>query len=218
MVATSSSKRVSGERDLADARPRAPSRKQGKQRVEQLLEAGAAVFVEKGFDLATMTEIAERAGSSIGSLYQFFPNKESMANMLRAQLGEALCERVAGLRSSAVSRSPAELADCLFEIDLDVLRDHPAFAVLAVTRGHVSTEITSVRQRLADELLALLVLCAPHMSISDLREVGMAIRQILRSSVELVVEAGGRDSASGVGEMRRVLRDYLSSRLKPSET
>jgi AcrR family transcriptional regulator len=40
-----------------------------------LIEAAARVFGATGFDNATTNTIAERAGVSIGSLYQYFPNK-----------------------------------------------------------------------------------------------------------------------------------------------
>src|SRR5580658_5406344 len=61
---------------------RAPKRARGKQRVAELLEAAAVVFAEKGYEAATMTEIAARARAPIGSLYQFFPAKEALADML----------------------------------------------------------------------------------------------------------------------------------------
>ena len=62
-----------------------PKRERGKLRVAALLDAGAALFVEKGYDATTMTEIASRAGAAIGSLYQFFPSKEALAEALVAR-------------------------------------------------------------------------------------------------------------------------------------
>src|SRR6202453_808928 len=59
-----------------------PKRQRGKQRVAELLAAGAAVFAERGYAAATMTEIAARAEAPIGSLYQFFPAKEALADTL----------------------------------------------------------------------------------------------------------------------------------------
>ena len=61
-----------------------PQRPGSQQRVASLLEAGANLFAEKGFDAATMTEIAANAGASIGSLYQYFPAKEPLAATLHA--------------------------------------------------------------------------------------------------------------------------------------
>src|ERR1700748_4004585 len=61
---------------------RVPKRARGKQRVAELMQAAADVFAEKGYEAATMTEIAARAGAPIGSLYQFFPSKEALADIL----------------------------------------------------------------------------------------------------------------------------------------
>ena len=194
-------------------KPKKPRRQRGKDRVSALLEAAAAVFVEKGFDGATMTEIADRANASIGSLYQFFPSKESLADTLRTDFASALCERVADLRTGARDRSASELADLLFQIDLDVLSTHPSFAVLQVTRGRTSPELVAGRARLADELLALFALHAPEVPTTKLREVGIVTRQLLRSSIEMILEGGG-ENAAGVDEMRRALREYLKSRLE----
>jgi AcrR family transcriptional regulator len=46
--------------------------------VSAILEAAAEVFAEKGYGGATTNKIAVRAGVSIGSLYQYFPNKDAI--------------------------------------------------------------------------------------------------------------------------------------------
>lgn len=46
--------------------------------VEAILEAAAQVFERHGYAHATTNRIAERAGVSIGSLYQYFPNKDAI--------------------------------------------------------------------------------------------------------------------------------------------
>ena len=43
--------------------------------VEAILEATIRVLVERGYEGATTITIAARAGVSVGSLYQYFPNK-----------------------------------------------------------------------------------------------------------------------------------------------
>src|SRR5262245_21790233 len=50
--------------------------------VEAILGATAQVLEGIGFDAATTNRIAERAGVSIGSLYQYFPNKEAIAGKI----------------------------------------------------------------------------------------------------------------------------------------
>jgi AcrR family transcriptional regulator len=52
--------------------------------VQAILGAAALVFDEQGFDTASMETIAERAGTSIGSIYQFFPNKLALFEALAA--------------------------------------------------------------------------------------------------------------------------------------
>jgi AcrR family transcriptional regulator len=61
---------------------RQPKQARGQQRVDLLLHAAAAAFAEVGYENATTNDIARRAGVSIGSLYQFFPNKEAMLTAL----------------------------------------------------------------------------------------------------------------------------------------
>jgi AcrR family transcriptional regulator len=57
---------------------KAPRQERSKVMVEAILEAAAQVFAELGYARATTNKIAERAGVSVGSLYQYFPNKDSL--------------------------------------------------------------------------------------------------------------------------------------------
>jgi AcrR family transcriptional regulator len=61
---------------------RIPSTEHGKRRVKAILDAAAHIFAEVGFGHATTNAIAKRSGSSIGALYSFFPNKESILRAL----------------------------------------------------------------------------------------------------------------------------------------
>src|SRR5258707_570571 len=69
---------------------KAPQRRNGKLRVAAILKAGAAVISEKGYEMATMAEIAARSNTKIGSLYRFFPNKEVLANALIAHYHQSV--------------------------------------------------------------------------------------------------------------------------------
>src|SRR5262249_26125652 len=64
---------------------RIPQQQRGERRVAELLEAAALEFADVGYDAATMKAIAERAGASIGSIYQYFPNKQAVIRALRNQ-------------------------------------------------------------------------------------------------------------------------------------
>lgn len=63
----------------AAVKPRkAASQARSRATVDALIEATARILVEQGFDKATTNRIAERAGVSIGSLYQYFPSKQAL--------------------------------------------------------------------------------------------------------------------------------------------
>jgi AcrR family transcriptional regulator len=53
--------------------------------VDAILQAAAEVFADLGYARTTTNKIAERAGVSVGSLYQYFPNKDSLLLQLLQQ-------------------------------------------------------------------------------------------------------------------------------------
>lgn len=71
-------------------RRQAQRQKRGLLRVEEILRATGALFAEVGYDNATTNMIAARAGISPGSLYQFFPDKEAIAQAFATDATEQL--------------------------------------------------------------------------------------------------------------------------------
>jgi AcrR family transcriptional regulator len=64
---------------------RQPKQKRGQQRVAKILTAAAEVFAEVGYSAATTQQIADRASTSVGSIYQFFPDKLAIFHALEAE-------------------------------------------------------------------------------------------------------------------------------------
>ena len=64
---------------------RVPQQDRGQRRVDRLLDAAAEVIAEVGVEAASTNAIAARAGASVGSLYQFFPNKDALVHALAAR-------------------------------------------------------------------------------------------------------------------------------------
>lgn len=54
------------------------AQKRSRATVDALIEATARILVTEGFEKASTNRIAETAGVSIGSLYQYFPGKEAL--------------------------------------------------------------------------------------------------------------------------------------------
>lgn len=64
-----------------------PKQARAKATVEAVLDAGARILVEAGYAAANTNLIAETAGISIGSLYEYFPGKEAIFAELRRREG-----------------------------------------------------------------------------------------------------------------------------------
>jgi AcrR family transcriptional regulator/transposase-like protein len=64
---------------------RQPKQERGQQRVIKILTAAAEVFAEVGYAAATTQQIADRANTAVGSIYQFFPDKLAIFHALEAE-------------------------------------------------------------------------------------------------------------------------------------
>lgn len=87
------------------------SQERSRATVDALLAATARVLVKEGYDRASTNKIAEAAGVSIGSLYQYFPSKEALvAAVIERHMGEMMdlvrssFMRVAGLPLADAAR------------------------------------------------------------------------------------------------------------------
>ena len=75
------------------------TKKQSKEkRVDDILEAAVEVFVEKGYENTTMSEIAERAGMSKGGLYHHFLGKDMVLLYANQKLMEPIEEMMKAAR------------------------------------------------------------------------------------------------------------------------
>ncbi len=86
---------------------RRPRQARSRQTVEFVLEAAGQLFGRHGYNATTTNEVAERAGVSVGTLYQYFPNKDALLL--------ALAERHVVEAGGAL----AQVADALREADPD---------------------------------------------------------------------------------------------------
>lgn len=94
---------------VTSASRRAPSQRRSRERVENILEVATALIAEAGSDAMRMSEVAESAGISIGSLYQYFPDKaaiiRTLAERYNAQGRECIEAELADVRDMAGLRT-----------------------------------------------------------------------------------------------------------------
>ncbi len=109
---------------------RKPVQQRSTKRVEQMLEACAALIEEVGYDGVTTTLIAERAGVAVGSLYQFFPDKRAVVR----ELTRRNMDRFLRLVSERYETTPVEhwwdAVDLAIDTYVDMHRTVPGFAKL----------------------------------------------------------------------------------------
>ncbi|MBW8759324.1 MAG: TetR/AcrR family transcriptional regulator [Burkholderiales bacterium] len=203
-----------GAADLPAA-ARAPRRARGHLRVDALLAAAAEVFADKGFDAATMTEIAAQSGSSIGSLYQFFRTKEAVAEALLGTQVDALWLRLDGMAERAPALATRELGRALATCLVDFRVDHPSFATLVERPGPPSPLVAGVRRKVRERVEAILVRHAPHADRKALRAMAPVVQHVMKSAVQLRGDLEGADLKAAARELETMLAGYLSARLAP---
>lgn len=108
---------------------RQPTQARARERVERLLSVATEMIAETGSDAMRMTELAERAGVPIGSLYQYFPDKAAILRLLAIRVME--CVREMLRRTIEGLNDPKE---ALARIDLALVGYYQLFLTEPVTR------------------------------------------------------------------------------------
>jgi AcrR family transcriptional regulator len=87
---------------------KSPQQERSQVTVDAIMTAAAQVLVRDGYGRANTGLIAQAAGVSIGSVYQYFPNKDAIfSELLRREL-DAIVMRTAAALSAAIDGSLAE--------------------------------------------------------------------------------------------------------------
>jgi AcrR family transcriptional regulator len=77
-----------------------PQQRRSRVTIDTIFEATIQVLLANGLDRITTIQIAERAGVSIGSLYQYFPNKRALlAAVVKRHVGEVVDTTIAACKS-----------------------------------------------------------------------------------------------------------------------
>ena len=82
---------------------RAPTQQRSRERFERILAAATAIIEEAGSDAMRMSDLAERSDVSIGSLYQYFPDKGAVIR--------TLAERYNALGRACIEEGLADIGD-----------------------------------------------------------------------------------------------------------
>jgi AcrR family transcriptional regulator len=197
---------------------REPKRARGKQRVAELLQAAAEVFAEKGYEAATMTEIAARAGAPIGSLYQFFPVKDALADWLVQNYIALLVADLQALEARASHIDTETLVDNLLGLLRAHERERAAAAPLVEARMDERTRRTTFRHMLRKQIAAILRVRSPTLSAEAAREMAVVLVSLMKAVSALVDEVSFPGRAAALRDLRTIAVQYIEERLTPGST
>jgi AcrR family transcriptional regulator len=191
---------------------RQPQRQRGRLRVAALLQAGAAVFQERGYGAATMAEVASRARSPIGSLYRFFPHKEALADALLSQFGRTLDAALKDVQTRAKAQSPSRLADELVDVWWSLRAERGAIVALLEARGAALALRAQLRSRIRRRIARILMARSPRLPRGRAQTMAAMLLQHFKG----IASAYDERPTAGAGvfsEGRVMCRLYLSERL-----
>lgn len=117
-----------------------PRQRRSKATVQAILDACAEGLQQRGYHGLTTHAIAARAGASVGTLYQYFPNRDAIAGALVVRAMERLLETMREALAECVARALASQAatEHLLLRALEVLvEERPVFARLGPEAPHL---------------------------------------------------------------------------------
>jgi AcrR family transcriptional regulator len=192
----------------------APQRSNGKLRVAAILNAAAAVIAEKGYEVATMAEIAARSGTRIGSLYRFFPNKESLADTIVVSARENLDAVFDKFDAGVKALSIRALADDLLALLLEQVFTKPALLKLLDVSQDWSVKREEFRNAVLRRIAKTLMIYSPNLPKKSTGDIALVIMLNTKAIATVATHQELRDSApSSLDEFRDMTRLYLQSRL-----
>lgn len=196
---------------------RKPKQDRSKATVAAILEAAARILAERGWAGFNTNVIAERAGVSIGSLYEYFPNKQALIDEIASShiaRSEALL--ISAATGMVASDDPATLVNALVQGLVDLHRDDPLLHRALSSEAPLSPAIRARVETLRQGAIAFVEQALePHVDTP-----GVAA-QLLVDTADTVVHRWFVEDDGTLAppermaeELRRMLLAYLAVRLR----
>jgi AcrR family transcriptional regulator len=186
--------------------------------VERILNAGARVFAEAGYTAATTNRIASAAGVSIGSLYQYFPDKDAIVTeLVRRHIDDGVREIGTRLASPNLqARTLAEQTRVFVEVTVAIHRDEPALhRVLFEEAPRTPEALAALRTFERDTVAAVETLLAndPQVHVRDIPLAAYMTVTAIESITHKYVSSHpeGIDAEALVDELTMLVVSYLGS-------
>ena len=209
-------KRCSGEALTARKQPR---QARARLTVDAIFEATIQVLLSQGLSALTTTRVAERAGVSVGTLYQYFPQKQALLFALLQRHLEAVAEVVTATCTCCLGMSLGDMSDALVKGFLEAkTKDIAATRALYMVAAELDTDdlLGTIAQR-NHAAIRTLLLSAKDATFDRPDAVAFTLRATLAGATRAVLE---RDATPGdltalQQELPLLCRAYLVARSNP---
>ncbi|MCG8667956.1 MAG: TetR/AcrR family transcriptional regulator [Pseudomonadales bacterium] len=202
---------------------RKPTQNRSKFTVSSILEAATYVFIEKGLADTTTNDVAERAGVSISSLYQYFPNKHALvAALTEEHLNQMITVISEGL-SQYLQSSISELLHELVTLVINAHSIHPELHRVLIEESGVdraTKEIVEFENRLNAMTVAYLESQKEELVVNDIKMAGFIVFNTIETLTHRAILNRSHSENEGViwpisnkevliAEITRLLVNYL---------
>lgn len=185
-----------------------PRQERSARRLAAFLQAAAELFAEAGYEATTMQGIADRSESSIGALYNYFPDKQSIAHALLREYGDEVRSRLKSLMEDSEKLSAVQFAGRLIDCMIDFMQECPAYLNLLAPHIRLPRDLAArkaLRVSIANAFRARNPFLSPERA---LLAANVAL-QIIKGMKNLFLESDAKSRESIVAEFRKVLTSYL---------
>lgn len=178
-----------------------------------MLRAAEQLFGSAGYESVTMTAIAEQANASIGTLYDYFPDKPAVALALLTQYTHEADAHWAKFLQPPSAQSGDSVADVFIEGVLEFVRDRPAYLPL-FGAPIVHTRSRAAREPLRRTIAAALQNVKPGLSADQAFLTAQVMVEIIKGMLRVYRQAAAKDREAVIAEFKKVMRLYLAGVFK----
>jgi AcrR family transcriptional regulator len=203
-------------RAIIKAARKPPRQSRSRVTVSTILDAAVRVMDQEGADAATTTRIAEVAGVSVGTLYQYFGNRDSILDALQDREFERATEFMMRVLAERAG-TPEQIARRVIEGLLELYAACPALHRLLVVEGLRVTPTDRVRAfdlRMVNAIRAFLSSSGLPIRRQNHEVAAFVIYNSVRATMlaRLLEAPVGLDDAALVAEVTDLVLSYLIGR------
>lgn len=188
-----------------------PRQARSRATVEAILQAGARILSEEGWAGFTTNRIADIAGVSIGSLYQYFPDKLSLVDAIR---GRHLDDCITALRKVRADRlSPGEFATELVHAVVTAHSVYPGLHRVLLDEAPSSQEYRNPNSEFEMEYLSYYAKFVATYRMRQPNSADQVVARVISDAIDGVIHNAARrgniDDGAMQSELVRLVSLYI---------